>query len=150
MKDNSALAELKRKVGLLNATSRKRKGRRYSRTEIETLKRALPPHLLSLCRELLPFGLLSAKGTHWKVPALGIRIDLKSGNFYELGYPGRIDDLVALYGISTGLSFPATIAALKRIAASNLVNGISLPGANGSIIAKLEKVKELQAEAGEE
>ena len=46
------------------------------------------------------------------------------------GYPGRIDDFIALYRISTGLSFPAKVAALKRIVSDPMA--VFLSGTNGS------------------
>jgi hypothetical protein len=116
MQDTLCREAVKEKIPAL--LFRQLKPERFSRDEIETLKRQLVPKLPTLCRQLFFYGVLSAKGGYWVVPALGIKIRLSSGDYYKLGNPQRIDDFLALYGLAQGLSFRETVLALRRICES--------------------------------
>jgi len=110
------LEAVKEKISALRF--RQLKPERFSRDEIETLKRQLVPKLPTLFRQLFSYGVLSAKGGYWVVPALRIKIRLSSGDYYEMGNPQRIDDFLTLYSMAQGLSFRETVLALRRICES--------------------------------
>jgi len=76
------LEAVKEKISALRF--RQLKPERFSRDEIETLKRQVVPKLPTLCRQLFSYGVLSAKGGYWVVPALRIKIRLSSGDYYEM------------------------------------------------------------------
>jgi hypothetical protein len=116
VKPHSQLAQLKAK--LKGIGGRHRYGR-FTREQIETLKLALVPHLLSICQRLFPYGVLSRTGEYWVIPALEITVNLETGDFFPWPFePGRrIGDFISLYIDYSGLPFRQAAAALGAIAA---------------------------------
>jgi hypothetical protein len=116
VKHFSQLAELKAKLKG-SGGGRHRYGR-FTRPQIEELKRALIPHLLSIARRLFPYGVLSRTGGYLVIPALDIQINLSTGDYFPFpSEPGRpIGDFISLYIDYSGLPFRSAIATLGRIA----------------------------------
>jgi hypothetical protein len=126
MNNNSAPAEVKPisqfaklKAKLKGIGGNPRYGR-FSRAQIEDLKLALVPYLLPLCERILPCGVLSKTERCWVIPALGIRVNLTTGDYFpwpfDLSVTHRLGDIVALYGLVYELPFRQAMAGLDRIA----------------------------------
>jgi hypothetical protein len=87
------------------------------RREIEELKKWAARNLPNF----FPSGVLSARGGYWLIPALDLRINLETGDFYRFLFELRensrpLGDIIELYGIlKGGLSFAETVAELKGI-----------------------------------
>jgi hypothetical protein len=110
----SQLAKLKTKI---TGNGAHRYGR-YDREQIDEIKRALLPHLPSLCQKFFPAGVLSRTGEYWVIPALEICINLTSGDFFlwPTVLSRRQGDFISLYAMLYDLPFRQAVATLARIA----------------------------------